>query len=816
MTVVLAAGADKAAEGGAAVRAPLTRRGDISHPLAVYLEVLDTAGNAADGTEVSVPASVTIPAGQASAEFAITPLADHHVDGDQTVSIRGRFDPADNDPFNVDAEGRSVGSPDATGTIAFTVKDADKPTLAFNIPVDQLLEGAATTATVTIDPASSFDATVELFVLGAGQLDLPATVTIPAGQTATSFAITAIQDAYMEAYQQVQILARALTYGSALKTVGVVDDDLYAFAVTLDTYEASEADAATRIRGTVTRTGPIDRKQWVELTSSDQTGAVVQPTVLIPAGATSARFNLAVVDDTVPDGTQTAIITATPIDNNNGQRITAAAASTTIRVLDDDSPFLTESINVPTISEATVGVAAIGTVVRHGPDTSTDLVVTLVSGDTTEATVQPTVTIPAGADSAHFNIYAVDDGVADGTQTATIHATAQGYTEGAAWLSVTDADFPDLVVRNVAVQATACTEQDVHVTYEVVNLGVSAASGVWIEKVYACLRPGLATGAGTPGGTQQTWAPTGGGGGSQGGSGGGNCGCGQATAAAIEVVQAATTCADIITGATGDAILLGGVTYEGSLPVGMSYGRDITVHLPNVPGDYYMVVVVDAAGAVAELDEGNNVTVSAAPVRVSAAYGVTVSADPSEAKSGDVILLYGVATMADTGLPAAFKPITVRVLHNGTRRVAGATTNERGEYSVPFPSLRGEAGYYEVAAGAAASAAVAAADTPPAASTSATNSPTPSPASCRRSSITATPTPTPTTPATSSPRTTAPAIRRRSRNAASSSARTSSSTRLARQSPRSSRPSCPRISSSRRSSRSSLSAAASSRVARTS
>ena len=67
----------------------------------------------------------------------------------------------------------------------------------------------------------------------------------------------------------------------------------------------------------------------------------------------------------------------------------------------------------------------------------------VVRRDTSEATVPATVIISDGADSASFTVTAVDDalaGVADGTQTVTFTASADGLAAGTADVQVTDDD----------------------------------------------------------------------------------------------------------------------------------------------------------------------------------------------------------------------------------------------------------------------------------------------------------------------------------------------------------------------------------------
>ena len=100
------------------------------------------------------------------------------------------------------------------------------------------------------------------------------------------------------------------------------------------------------------------------------------------------------------------------------------------------TPTLTVAIAADSVSEAAGTAATTATVTRT--DTSGDLAVTLASDDTSEATVPSSVTILDGQSSASFNIAAIDDSAADGTQTVTFSATATGYAAGSDTLEVTD------------------------------------------------------------------------------------------------------------------------------------------------------------------------------------------------------------------------------------------------------------------------------------------------------------------------------------------------------------------------------------------
>ncbi|WP_445635792.1 Dystroglycan-type cadherin-like domain-containing protein [Nostoc sp. DSM 114161] len=100
-------------------------------------------------------------------------------------------------------------------------------------------------------------------------------------------------------------------------------------------------------------------------------------------------------------------------------------------------PTLTLSITPSSFAENAGANAATATLTRSDTSTS-DLVVNLSSNDTTEATVTTTVTFSGNGSTVTFGINAVDDLILDGSQTATITASATGFTNGSADITVTD------------------------------------------------------------------------------------------------------------------------------------------------------------------------------------------------------------------------------------------------------------------------------------------------------------------------------------------------------------------------------------------
>ena len=91
-------------------------------------------------------------------------------------------------------------------------------------------------------------------------------------------------------------------------------------------------------------------------------------------------------------------------------------------------------------------LSGLGTVsVPEAPDSNVE--VSLSSDDTSEVSVDASVTILSGNASAVFNAAAVVDNILDGTRTATVTASADGYVPGSAATAIHDAQTGTLTVE---------------------------------------------------------------------------------------------------------------------------------------------------------------------------------------------------------------------------------------------------------------------------------------------------------------------------------------------------------------------------------
>jgi len=105
----------------------------------------------------------------------------------------------------------------------------------------------------------------------------------------------------------------------------------------------------------------------------------------------------------------------------------------------DNALFITFGTNV--ISEAQVIGATRATVGINATLTNA-LTVTIRNQDPTQVSVPASVSIPAGSNTAAFNVDAVNNGDLDGTRSVTIMVDADGFVAASATLQITDDDTP--------------------------------------------------------------------------------------------------------------------------------------------------------------------------------------------------------------------------------------------------------------------------------------------------------------------------------------------------------------------------------------
>ncbi|QTA77907.1 CalX-like domain-containing protein [Desulfonema limicola] len=285
------------------------RRGEVrvENAPANDLTISLTCGNP---SEITVPQTVIIPAGETSAGFDMVIADDTLADGAQKADIfasaagyfssRGSVRVSDNEAavimLNLPSEVRE-GDGRITGEITICEDRGESP----------VTECSPLTA--------GRDVIVSLYSDDITEITVPIRVIIPAGSSGTSFDMRISDDRETDDTQKAGITARVDGWTSGTAAVSVADNDRYVISLTLPE-KMTEGDEPRT--GTVSLSEAWSEDVIVKLSSGDPSELAVPPAVTVPAGIRAADFELTVMEDALPDGDQKVIVTASAPDWASG------------------------------------------------------------------------------------------------------------------------------------------------------------------------------------------------------------------------------------------------------------------------------------------------------------------------------------------------------------------------------------------------------------------------------------------------------------------------------------------------------------------
>jgi large repetitive protein len=250
--------------------------------------------------------------------------------------------------------------------------------------------------------------TVNLTASEAGQINLPASVTIPERSSSALFNITMIDNSTLEGSREVAVEASATGYDPQTATLTVLDNEKSAVVLALDKTAAVEGDTLVL---TVSR-DLVTADSVVVLLSTNATAQWTFPAqVVLGAGAAEAQVPVFVTDNTVPELNAEATITG-----RSGGMI---AGSVTALIIDNDIPEIEFEIRTDTVAEGAGPYATFGLIRRVGSSTGEIRVILSASLANTIYFPSPVV-LPAGVKEREFNIGVVDNDQVDGFRTVEI------------------------------------------------------------------------------------------------------------------------------------------------------------------------------------------------------------------------------------------------------------------------------------------------------------------------------------------------------------------------------------------------------------
>ncbi len=455
------------------------------------------SGTATEGSDFSsFTHSVTIPAGQTSANIPVTII-------DDALS-----EPTEHLILTLGTP--SLGSIGSTSSHDLSILDNETPVPQLSIANISVSEDAGTaTLTVSLDTAPTtspvtFNWATRNGTASAGQ-DYAAVsstpVTINVGSTSTTLTVSLIGDSLHEGtenfYVDLSSLSGAILAAGSSATVTLTDNDP---APTVEWSLASQT--VSESVGTVTLTANLSAASGLATTanitftgtatraaSADYTSSAA--TISIPAGSTSGSVTLTINDDAIYEGNETIIATLSSPTN-------ATLGSTTAQTvtINDNETLPALSIANTTVNE-NAGTATLTVTMDHA-SASTVTVDYSTSDETATAPADYTATsgtlsFTAGQTSKTFTVPIINDSLYEANETFTAFlASPSGatITTATATVTINDNDTAPTLQWTVVSQTASESVGTITLTAQ-----LSAASGrdVSANVVFT----GTATGSGT-------------------------------------------------------------------------------------------------------------------------------------------------------------------------------------------------------------------------------------------------------------------------------------------------------------------------------
>lgn len=462
---------DSASEAGPdTLTLKVERNGPTTAALTVNLAY--SAGTAVRNTDFTSPASVTIPIGEASTTFTITPIDDSDIETTETIVCSTTTNAAYiRSPLGAEQTVTSQLIDDDMPVVSIVASDPAASETGPDKGVFTISRTGATGAALIVDYGVNGRA-----VLGTDYRRLEGRATIPAGLASTTVEIVPFDDALDEGTQDVILQLRTtreyfISPSLSTATVTIADNDASQVYVELDTGSGNEPGSGSangpvfNIRRPASGTA-ITVNYTISGTATSGTDFTALPgSIAFASGDASKTITVSMLADTALEDAESVTLTLTT--GSGYSPLLGQNQSATAWIYDADQPMVevnaadgTSGLTVP-FTEASTTTGEDFFISRRGATTA-DLVVNYtMSGTAIEGTdyntLSGTVTIPAGSTGAYVNVIPINDTTPEGTETIimTLTSGSYGVRVGSATLLLGDNDsFSGMSVGFAAATAT--------------------------------------------------------------------------------------------------------------------------------------------------------------------------------------------------------------------------------------------------------------------------------------------------------------------------------------------------------------------------
>ena len=280
-----------------------------------------TGGTAASGDYSLSSLSLTLGAGDMSVTASVTAVDDSVIDGgDETVVVTASH------------------GDETVGSATVTIEDNDTAVWSVVAVPARVVEGAASTVTVSVDKAFEVDQTITLAVGGtaaSGDYSLsPLSLTLVAGDMSVTASVTAVDDSVIDGGDETVVVTASHGGGAVgSATVTIEDNDTPTWSVVAVPARVVEGAAST-VTVSVDKEFEVD--QTITLAATGGTAAsadysLSSLSLTLDAGDMSVTASVTAVDDSDEESDETVVVTASPTATTRSVRRRSPSKPTTRR-----------------------------------------------------------------------------------------------------------------------------------------------------------------------------------------------------------------------------------------------------------------------------------------------------------------------------------------------------------------------------------------------------------------------------------------------------------------------------------------------------
>lgn len=377
---------------------------------------------------ISLPVSVTIPAGESSKYFK------YYISDNSTL---------DNDSvFTVTLSGSDYENVVRT----LKVYDNELPKLSISLDKGEVKEGESFNIKVTSERAPREDLKVTLSCDNRARFNIPSTVTIPAGQFNVSATGSAIDNNDPQLDETFKLRASAPLHNSKWAEIRILDNDVPDISLVVTPSVFGEGNDSTEIKAILSRSTNIDKCVKVNLSANRSGQLSFARQIMLEPGIDKVEIPVRPIDNSTVDYSRDVTLTAQvylAASGINAPSNTPGYATTGVRVLDDDGLTLTVTPDKSVWLEGSSNYLCIS---RNTTSVEGAVTVTLSANNVSRFDFDKTVTIPAGSVSTRVPV-SVKRNTVDGDDfDAIFTVSAHDYNEGICMLAISDTSLADAEV----------------------------------------------------------------------------------------------------------------------------------------------------------------------------------------------------------------------------------------------------------------------------------------------------------------------------------------------------------------------------------